>query len=195
VQTDRIRMAYGAVADLYIDLFGHHDKVPADDLAFIDRHLVGRPGPVVDVGCGPGHLTAYLHSRGADATGIDLVPEFIAHARAAHPAVPFRVGSMDEPFSAAGILAYYSLIHRPPHELDAVLAAFHRALSPGGVLVIGFFDGPEVVAFEHKVTTAYYWPPDELAARLARAGFTELERLRRPADGTRRAQAMIAAHC
>ena len=31
-------------------------------------------GPVVEVGCGPGHVTAYLADAGADATGIDLSP-------------------------------------------------------------------------------------------------------------------------
>lgn len=38
----------------------------------------------------------------------------------------------------------------------------------------------EVVAFEHKVTTAYYWPVDTFAERLGQAGFTEIERGRRP---------------
>jgi SAM-dependent methyltransferase len=42
-------------------------EVPADDLALIARHLSVRPGTVLDVGCGPGHLTAHLRSLG-DAT-------------------------------------------------------------------------------------------------------------------------------
>jgi len=36
-----------------------------------------------DLGCGPGHITGYLRSLGVDATGIDMVPEVIAHAQAA----------------------------------------------------------------------------------------------------------------
>jgi trans-aconitate methyltransferase len=31
-------------------------------------------GPVADVGCGPGRITAYLRRLGADALGIDLSP-------------------------------------------------------------------------------------------------------------------------
>jgi SAM-dependent methyltransferase len=184
VETDRVRLAYGAVADLYIDLFGSSDQVDADDLAFIGRHLAGCAGPVFDLGCGPGQITGYLHSLGADVTGIDLVPEFIDHARAAHPGVGFRLGTMDDVDEAGGLLAWYSLIHRPPGELDAVLAGFRRALSPGGTLVVGFFDGPELGPFDHRVTTAYFWPVDEFARRLTRAGFTEVERLQRPADTT-----------
>ena len=85
VDMAQVRQAYGSVADLYIELFGTSEKVHADDLAFIGRHLASRPGTVLDLGCGPGHITDYLRSLGADATGIDMVPEFIAHAQAAYP--------------------------------------------------------------------------------------------------------------
>jgi SAM-dependent methyltransferase len=190
VDEEQVRRAYGEVADLYVELFGAADAVHPDDLDLIGRHLSGRPGPVLDVGCGPGHLTAWLCSQGAAATGIDIVPRFLAHARAAHPGVAFRRGSLADlgadpgvaDGSVAGILAWYSLIHLPPADVDGVLAGFRRVLAPGGRLVVGFVDGAEVEPFDHKVVTAYRWPPDELAARLAGAGFTEIERHRRPAD-------------
>lgn len=46
-----------------------------------------------------------------------------------------------------------------------MLAEPHRALVSGGKLVVGFFDGDEIEAFEHKVVTTYRWPADELSAR------------------------------
>ena len=92
-----------------------------------------------------------------------------------------------------GILAWYSLIHLPPPDLDKVLAEFRRVITPAGTLVVGFFDGDELATFDHKVVTAYRWPVDELAERLTRAGFTEVERERRPGDGTHRPHAAIAA--
>jgi hypothetical protein len=95
--------------------------------------------------------------------------------------------------SVAGILAWYSLIHLPPQDLDGVLAEFRRAMAPAGTLVVGVFDADEVAAFDHKVVTAYRWPPDEFSRRLARAGFAEVERLQRPSDGTHRPHAAIAA--
>ena len=194
---ERVRQAYASVAELYIDLFGASDKVHAGDLAFIARHLTGRPGTVLDLGCGPGHITGYLRSLGVDATGIDMVPEFIAHAQAAHPGGTYQVGSIEKlavaDHSVGGILAWFSLIHLPPDDLDGVLAEFRRALAPAGTVVIGFFDGDEVAAFDHKVVTAYRWPADEFSERLARAGFTEVERLRRPGEGTQRPYAAMAA--
>jgi hypothetical protein len=51
------------------------------------------------------------------------------------------------------------------------------------------------VAFDHKVTTAYYWPVDAFADRLRQAGFTEIERQQRPgiAKPGHRPHAAIAA--
>jgi SAM-dependent methyltransferase len=197
VKIEQVRQSYSLRSEQYIDLFGSSEQVDPDDLAFIGRHLTDRAGTVLDLGCGPGHLTGYLRSRGVDAVGIDLVPEFITHAKAAHPDVTFHLGSMDDldipDHSVAGILAWFSLIHRSPQDLDAALARFRRAMAAPGRLVVGFFDGDEIAPFDHKVVTAYRWPVDELSARLARAGFREVERLRRPADDTHRALAAIAA--
>ncbi|MEV1017281.1 MULTISPECIES: class I SAM-dependent methyltransferase [unclassified Micromonospora] len=194
---ERVRQAYASVADLYIELFGTREQVDPDDLALIGRHLAGRPGKVLDLGCGPGHLTDYLRSSGVDATGIDVVPEFVAHARATYPSGNYRLGSLGDldvaDHSVAGILAWYSLIHLPPERLDGVLTTFRRALAPSGRLVLGLFSGDEVDAFDHKVMTAYRWPVDEIAARLARAGFTEVERLERPDGGAHRPHFAIAA--
>jgi SAM-dependent methyltransferase len=197
VELERVRDAYTSVAGLYIELFGTTGAVPADDLALIERYLAKRPGTVLDLGCGPGHLTDHLRSLGVDAIGIDMVPEFVAHARKTHPDGDYRLGSMTDlgvpSGSVAGILAYFSLIHLPPPELDAVLAEFRRVLAPDGTLVVGFFDGDELAAFDHKVITAYRWSVGEFSERLALAGFTAVEHHRRPGDDTQRPQAAIAA--
>ncbi len=193
---EQVRQSYASLADLYIELFGTSQRVHPDDLAFIGRHLGSQHGAVLDLGCGPGHITGYLRTLGADATGIDMVPEFIDHARAAHPDGRYELGSIEHlaaAHSVAGILAWYSLIHLPPEDLHGVLTGFRRAMASAGMLVLGFFGGDEVAAFDHKVVTAYRWPADEMSKRLARAGFTEVERLQRRADGDHRAHVAVAA--
>jgi ubiquinone/menaquinone biosynthesis C-methylase UbiE len=195
---DEVGRAYDDMAGPYIELV-RTTEVHDDDRALIERHLSIRPGTVLDAGCGPGHLTAHLRAREVDAIGLDVAPTFIDHARATHPDGRYQLASMRQlPFpdgSVAGILAWYSLIHVPPDELDGVLAELRRVVSPAGALVAGFFDGDAVAPFDHKVTTAYFWPVDELAARLRRAGFTEIERCRRPATTAlgNRSHAAIAA--
>ncbi len=142
-------------------------------------------------------MTGFLSSAGADVTGIDLVPEFVAHARKAHPAARFEVGSMTDigrpDGSVAGVLTWYSIIHLDPEQAHGVFTEIRRLLAPGGTLVVGFFEGPAIESFEHKVTTAYRWPVDAVAAWLTATGFAEVERLQRGREGERGPHAAIAA--
>ena len=175
-----VRDAYASKAQQYIDLSAGWPE-DDEDSALVRRHLTGLGGRVLDLGCGPGYWTADLQSLGADVTGVDLVPEFVAHARATHPGSDFRLGSMTEldvpDHSVAGVLSWYSTIHLPPAQLVRALAEFRRVMAPAGVLVLGFFDSEDgVAAFDHRVITAYRWPVDVFAERLAAAGFVELER-------------------
>jgi SAM-dependent methyltransferase len=197
VNSRDVQQAYSSLAQQYIDLLGSVEIVHPDDLLLIERHLGHLEGPVLDAGCGPGHMTGFLGSVGLDVTGIDLVPEFIAHARQTYPEARFELGSLAgearPDASVAGVLAWYSLIHLHPDQLDGVLTAIRRVVAPGGVLVMGFFKGLVCEPFEHKVTTACRWPMDEVADRLALAGFEEVERSQREQEGERRPHAVIAA--
>ena len=190
-----VARAYSSLAGRYIELFGSGGSADPDDVRLVVAHLGGLPGPVLDLGCGPGHLSGVLQASGSDVTGIDLVPEFIAHARRAHPGVRFELGSLAElahpDASVAGVLAWFSLIHLAPGELDGVLAGIRRVLVAGGPLVVGFFDGAVCEPFAHRVAEAHRWPADELAGRLAAAGFTEVERAHRASDDGQRPYAVL----
>ena len=191
-----VRHRYTEVADAYIRMFGAVPQVDREDLGFLARNLGHCEGTVLDAGCGPGHLTAYLTDLGLTARGIDLVPRFIGNARTNWPAVDFAVGSLRTldvaDGSLHGILAWYSLIHCEPSELAGVVDEFHRAMSPGGTLVVGFFDGDQVESFDHKVTTAYRWPADEMSRILSQAGFVEVDRLQRVGTDSTRPHAALA---
>ncbi|MBM9461806.1 MULTISPECIES: class I SAM-dependent methyltransferase [Nocardioides] len=194
-----VRDAYSSKSQQYVDLFDGDWDADKADATFIRRHLAGSEGPVLDLGCGPGHWTADLHQRGVQVTGIDVVPEFISHARANHPGPEFRLDSMTDlnlaANSIAGILSWYSTIHVPPADLDGVLAEFRRLLAPSGTLVLGFFDSDdEVASFDHAVHTAYRWPCDLMVRRVTEAGFAEVERLQREfAERPGRKYAAVAA--
>jgi ubiquinone/menaquinone biosynthesis C-methylase UbiE len=105
----------------------------------------GDPGPVADVGCGTGHVTAHLAGLGLDAFGIDLSPGMVALARRDFPALRFAVGSMTElPLpdeSMAGVLSWWSLIHVPDEAVPGVLGPFRRVLRLGAALAVGFHVG------------------------------------------------------
>lgn len=183
------------MGDWLTDTRKSYDTVAVSYAGYTRRALSERPflraalglfaelvdGPVVDVGCGPGVITAHLHSLGVDISGFDLSPAMIELARRNHPGLWFEVGSMTEPFLAegavTGLLSWWSLIHIPDAEVPDVFARFHRALRPDGLLLLGFHAGDET-----RVKTQGYGghpmrvnvhlrPPDRVASWLREAGF------------------------
>lgn len=157
-------------------------------------------GPVADLGCGPGHVTAYLDSLGMSVFGVDLSPTMVAIARLGRPDLRFEVGSMtalDLPDGElAGILAWYSIIHTPPIELPVVFAEFRRTLAPGGQLLVGFHVGDEALspkqAYGHPVSyQTYLHTPERITELLGEAGITVTAQL--VSSGEKRAQARLLA--
>jgi ubiquinone/menaquinone biosynthesis C-methylase UbiE len=196
VKESEVRAAYSKRAAEYTSLFGEVDEAHKQDQEFIGRWALSLRGTVIDAGCGPGHWTAFLRSHGADVQGVDLVPSFIEHATTRFPDVPFRLAS----FSAlgvrsgqlGGVLAWYSLIHVAPTDLEPVLVEFGRCISPGGTLLMGFFEGPDGEPFSHAVTTAYFLSVEAMAGRLTRAGFDARDVWKRSDPGTRPHAGIIA---
>ncbi|WRZ95587.1 class I SAM-dependent methyltransferase [Streptomyces sp. NBC_01007] len=141
---DTVAVGY---ADYVRDAIARHRYVRAALALFADSVRATGGGPVADIGCGPGHVTAHLHALGVDAFGIDLSPGMIDVARRDHPGLRFEVGSMTDldlpAASVAGLLAWQSLIHVPDDEVPAVIGHFHRALRPGGPLQLLFHVGDE----------------------------------------------------
>ncbi len=188
--------AYGARAAEYIQLFGEIEAAAEADRVAVLAWARGITGPVIDVGCGPGQWTHYLSVHGLDIEGIDPTPEFIEAAQRRYSGNRFRIGQAEhldvEDGSLGGILAWYSLIHTDPVEIDAALTEFARSLCPSGSLALGFFEGPELLPFGHAVTTAYYWPLNLLSARVEEAGFIVTGAEARKDRGVRR-QGLILA--
>ena len=191
-----IQDAYSLRAEEYAARLGSMSMVHPSDRQLVSTWADTLAGPVLDAGCGPGHWTGYLTERGLDARGIDQVPDFIEHARAAHPGVAFELVSLDAfsstPASVAGVLAWYSLIHHEPAAILTPLREFARILRPGGGLLIGFFEGPTVEPFDHLVVTAYTWPVSELSDRLREAHFDVVEAHTRKGPGQRAHGAIVA---
>jgi SAM-dependent methyltransferase len=90
-----------------------------------------------------------LHEQAVDICGIDLSPEMIRCAARLCPGVEFRVGDMRtldfETGTLAGIVAFYSIVHLEPAELDAVFKECRRVLAPEGPMLLAFHIGDESV--------------------------------------------------
>ncbi|MEZ0094611.1 class I SAM-dependent methyltransferase [Streptacidiphilus sp. EB129] len=189
------RTAYDTVAVDYERLLRDElDAKPLDRAmlaAFSELPPAPGAGPVADLGCGPGRITAHLHSLGVNVFGIDLSPEMVAVARRTHPGLRFEEGSMTElaleDGALGGIVAWYSTVHTPPEVLPAVFAECHRVLAPGGHMLLAFKVGDQhwhrERAYGHEVSLDIYWmPPDHVADLMSGAGLVMDARLIREPD-------------
>jgi len=146
-----IEAGYTKVTSQYVErIFNELDHKPLDRL-LLDRFVesIGSSGRVCDLGCGPGHVTTYLHRSGVDVFGIDLSSGMVDLARRLCPGIQFKTGNMLslelETKSIDGIVAFYSIIHVPRSEVVTALCEMKRALKPGGRLLLAFHIGDEIL--------------------------------------------------
>lgn len=193
---DDVRQAYSARAAEYRNAVGKIEHASQRDRDTLLAWALGIEGKVLDVGCGPGQWTSFLHRHGVDIEGVDPVEAFVADARARYPDARYRTGRSEDLGVAdgtlGGILAWFSLIHTDPRAIDAPLTELARCLRPGGSLAVGFFVGPELEPFDHAITTAYYWSVDWLTRRVEQAGLSVVEAQVRTDPGARPQGLLVA---
>jgi ubiquinone/menaquinone biosynthesis C-methylase UbiE len=180
---------YASIAKAYREQLSDELLKKPLDRGFLDAFAEEtRGGHVLDVGCGPGHVAAYLARRGVEVEGLDLSPAMIDQARASHPALAFTVADMfalpHGDASVRGIVAFYAIVHLATDELLAPFREFHRVLAPGGLLAIAFHVGTETVHVDELFGCAtsldfMFHPPDAVIATLVEAGFALEVRLDR----------------
>jgi ubiquinone/menaquinone biosynthesis C-methylase UbiE len=89
---------------------------------------------VLDVGCGPGYVSAAAAARGAAPRGLDFSTEMIGIAQRMFPGIEFQEGDAQNlPFVNATfdrVLANFTLLHVPDPERACAEAC--RVLKPGG---------------------------------------------------------------
>jgi ubiquinone/menaquinone biosynthesis C-methylase UbiE len=148
--TKSIRESYDRVAAEYaIRIFNElqHKPLDRDLLARFAKEV--RDGQICDLGCGPGHVSRYLRSLGANVFGLDLSPQMVRQARKLSPDISFREGNMaalNLPAGAlAGIAAFYAIVNIPEKSLPLVFREMRRVLQPGGRLFLAFHKGTESV--------------------------------------------------
>lgn len=185
-----VRASYDAAARAYAEhLADELERKP------LDRHLLNRfaeavqgQGVVADLGCGPGHVAAYLRDRNVEAVGFDLSPGMVREAARLHRGIDFRVGdfaALDlRDASLAGAVAFYAIVHLDPSELGPVLAEWRRVVAPGGAVLVAFHVGGETVHVGDLWGTPVsldfrFHAPDAVAGALEVAGFAVTERVER----------------
>ncbi len=188
---------FRAGAAAYDLLVGRYS--PALASAFVDVVGIGGDGSgasrVLDIGCGPGALTAELARRlgpGAVAA-VDPSPAFVAACRERNPGVDVREARAERlPFPDGCVDAALAqlVLHFVPEPLAAA-AEMRRILRPGGVAaacVWDFHDGMRLLrafwtaarvldpAAPDEAETMRFGRDGELAELLVEAGFADVAR-------------------
>lgn len=179
--------AYDAVAATYERQFLDELTAKPHDRQLLDEVAAHRTGTVIDLGCGPGQIGAYLARSGRPVVGVDLSVAMAARAaRRLTCAVaadvlrlPFYDGSVSD------VTAFYSLIHLPRAALVAALRELARVLAPGGWVAVAVHEGEgdaHVTEFlgHHVELSATLFTMDELTAAADRTGLAVVRAERRP---------------
>ncbi|MFJ5778663.1 class I SAM-dependent methyltransferase [Streptomyces sp. NPDC093094] len=190
-------LSYDTVAERYAtEIAGELDGKPLDRALLDTLTELADGGPVLDIGCGPGHATAHLARKGARAAGLDLSPAMCAVARRATglpfasadmTALPVRSGSL------SALLCWYALIHLDAPQRGAAYAEFARVLRPGGHALLAFHTSDADTApgssrrltdwWDHPVDlTFHFLDPSAETRALTAAGLTLAARLDRTPD-------------
>jgi len=113
VAFDEISDSYDAVADAYEQRFVDELWDKPRDRAWLDRFARSVGGVILDVGCGPGHVGAYLRSRRRSIIGVDGSRAMARLAsRTLTGAVVADMRSLPVAADAVnGVVAFYSVIH------------------------------------------------------------------------------------
>jgi SAM-dependent methyltransferase len=181
---------YDGIAETYAERLGDElDGKPLDRAllqAYAEQIRSAGRGVVADVGCGPGHATAFLAGCGLDVMGVDVSGEMVAVARRREPRLRFAVGSVLDLDAAdgtwAGAVALYSLIHLDDAELRRAFTELRRVVRAGGLVLVAVHTehlehpGAAVVhvgdLWGHPVALDFrFVPAAALAATAGAAGF------------------------
>jgi ubiquinone/menaquinone biosynthesis C-methylase UbiE len=131
---------------------GHHESVlrshrwrTAENSAGFLLPYLSKGMSLLDVGCGPGNITADLASRLGDGpvTGVDLSEEVIEMARSQYdsettPNLSFEVGNvyeLDFPNKSFDVVYAHQVLQHLARPVDA-LKEMRRVLKPGGTLAV-----------------------------------------------------------
>ncbi|HEX9189166.1 MAG TPA: class I SAM-dependent methyltransferase [Vicinamibacteria bacterium] len=181
---DAARAAERAAADSAYTAFenrfrGTRDEVRARQADYVA--LLADHAPVLDLGCGRGEVLDLLRAAGVEARGVETSAHAVRECRArgldvVEADVVAHLRGL-EPGALGAVFAAQVVEHLPPAALQALLAGAHRALRPGGLLVLETVNAASALAFLdvyiRDLTHERPLHPETLRFLAAAAGFSD----------------------
>ena len=137
----------------------------------------------IDLGCGQGEFCDLLRDWGWDAEGVDGSPAAVEACRARGidatlaDVLAYLESRSDDP--VGGISAIQLIEHLPRRAWVHLFEEIHRALLPGGALLLETINGqnPEAIADYFVADVTHTWPghPETLRLMAEHAGFADVQ--------------------
>ena len=137
---------------------------------------------ILDLGCGRGEFLALLRDAGKSAQGVDLDGDMVDQCRAQGldviqaEGIAFLTGL--PPKSLGGVFAAQVVEHLAPDRLISLLSACHRAIRPGGVVVLETINPASLSALRNFFADLTHVQPvvaETLAFLVESVGFRDVE--------------------
>lgn len=158
-----------------------------EDLVVPLREAVGtsddRRPRWVDLGCGQGEFCVLLGEWGWDVEGVDASPDAVEACRARGidvtlaDVLTYLETRADDP--VGGVSAIQLIEHLPRRAWVHLFQEIHRALAPGGALLLETINGqnPDAIADYFVADVTHTWPghPETLRLMAEHAGFDEVQ--------------------
>jgi 2-polyprenyl-3-methyl-5-hydroxy-6-metoxy-1,4-benzoquinol methylase len=137
---------WNKIAQLYQDKFMDLDLYNTTYDLFCDT-IVTKKTKVLELGCGPGNITKYIHSKRPDFTieAIDVAPSMIELAKKNCPGVTFKVmdirdiNQLQSKYNA--IICGFCIPYISQSELMQLITDCSQLMTKSGILYLSFVDG------------------------------------------------------
>ena len=137
----------------------------------------------IDLGCGQGEFCTLLGEWGWDVEGVDASPDAVEACRTRGidvtlaDVLAYLETRPDDP--VGGVSAIQLIEHLPRRAWVHLFEEIHRALAPGGALLLETINGqnPEAIADYFVADVTHTWPghPETLRLMAEHAGFSRVE--------------------
>lgn len=175
--------SWNSIAKLYQEKFMDLDLYDKTYDQFLKN--VSDSSHVLDIGCGPGNISAYLLNRNStlNITGIDVSTNMIKLAKKNIPSGTFEVMDVRDVTKLEktyqGIVCGFCIPYLANPDVQKLLADCYEMLTPGGVLYLSFVDGTKeqagyITGSSGDSMYFYYHDLSTVLDQLATIGFSSI---------------------
>jgi SAM-dependent methyltransferase len=167
---------------------GEDGEIP--ELGDLVERSAPRDKPILEAGCGPGHVVAALTARGYTAIGIEYEPSVVERARKTHEHLDLRVGdvrALEIPSETIGCYLSLGVVEHFTEGPVAILREARRVLARDGVALVSvpYLNPLRRAHLDRQPGTTpdglsfhqYYFSVEEFTQLAEEAGFEVIEQL------------------